>query len=61
MSDFWKVITLIFMLVGLFLLLFYYTGAKEVLGAGFNGLTNTIRALQGQTPVGMSLPSGYPK
>lgn len=61
MNRMWDILGTIFMLVGVFLLLFYWKGAVEVIKAGSGALTDTISSLQGQVKLGNQLPSAYPK
>ena len=44
-------------LILVFLLVYYYKGTVQATGAFGSALTSTIGALQGQVPVGRSLPS----
>lgn len=48
-------------LIGLFLILYYYVGAREIIGATSGALNTTAGTLMGQTLPGRSFPGQYPK
>lgn len=59
MNRFMDSIGVVLLLVGLFLVLFYWQGTKAVISAGSSALVGTINALQGKDSLGR-LPAKYP-
>ncbi len=59
MNKLWDILGVAFFLVGVFLLVFYYRGTVEVLGAARSAVTSTIDSLQGKDAYGR-LPGNYP-
>lgn len=60
MSRLWDILATVFFLVGVFLVLFYWQGTRNVITAVGGVLTDTVATLQGQTKPGRSFPAAYP-